>query len=303
MTLDQLLALHAIVTEGTFRGAAQSLHKSQSAISHMLKKLEEEVELTLLSREAYRPSLTPAGEVFYRQTTKVLQHMQDLNSTAKNLSQHQEATLQLAVSATYPITGLLTIIKQASNIYPTTHIRLSSEAMGGAAERLLRDNADIVIATMDGINTEQVEAVPFTNITIIPVAHPHFTPAASAHIKTINDMQSYTQIIVAGSSSKDYAQSRDLLPGGLRWTVSDFATKKEILLAGMGWGGMPEHLISTELAQGRLVPIQVEGYPPRQSQLYQIRQRNRSSGIVAQYLWEQLLHANHAKQTTSPSKP
>lgn len=64
MTYEQLIVLHAIVTEGTFRGAAERLHKSQSAISHMLKKLEAEIDMVLLSREAYRPKLTPAGESF-----------------------------------------------------------------------------------------------------------------------------------------------------------------------------------------------------------------------------------------------
>ena len=42
MTYEQLIVLQAIVTEGTFRGAAERLNKSQSAISHMLKKLETE---------------------------------------------------------------------------------------------------------------------------------------------------------------------------------------------------------------------------------------------------------------------
>ena len=75
MTYEQLVVLHAIVTEGTFRGAAERLNKSQSAVSHMLKKLETEVEIILLSREEYRPTLTPEGKVFYRQATRVMQQM------------------------------------------------------------------------------------------------------------------------------------------------------------------------------------------------------------------------------------
>lgn len=289
MTYDQLIVLHAIVTEGTFRGAAERLNKSQSAISHMLKKLELEIDVTLLSREEYRPKLTAVGEVFYRQSMRVMQQMNALGSVAKTLSAKQEAEVFLAVTATFPLKPILEVIGTVKSEYPATHIRLSRESMGGPIERLLRNDADIVIATMDGVPVDQVEAVPFSEVTILPVAHPDFEPARSAHIKTIAEMQIYTQVIVADSSSGSFTQSRDLLPGGLRWTVSDFAAKKEILLAGLGWGGIPEHMIAKELADGKLVSLAVEGYPPRQSRLFQFRKRDKEVGIVAQSIWEKLV--------------
>jgi DNA-binding transcriptional LysR family regulator len=289
MTYEQLIVLHAIVTEGTFRGAAEKLNKSQSAISHMLKKLETEIDIVLLSREAYRPTLTSAGEVFYRQATRVMQQMQELGSTAKNLSAKQEAEVFLAVTATYPLKQLLEIIGSITLQYPMTHIKLSGESMGGSLERLLRNDADIIISTMDGVPVDQVEAIPFAEVTILPVAHPDFEPAQCSHMKTIIEMQSYTQIVVGDSSSGAFTQSRDLLPGGLRWTVSDFTAKKEILLAKLGWGGIPTHMIKDELNYGKLVPLNIEGYPPRQSHLFQIRKRDKDVGIVAQSIWERLM--------------
>ncbi len=288
MTYEQLVVLHAIVTEGTFRGAAEQLNKSQSAISHMLKKLETEIDILLLSREAYRPTLTTGGEVFYRQATRVMQQMKELRNIAKNLRAKQEPEVFLAVTATFQLKPVLEIIGTITADYPATHIRLSRESMGGPIERLLRNDADIIIATMDGVPVEQVEALPFAQVTIVPVSHPDFEPARSTHMKTISEMQSYTQVVVADSSSGEFAQSRDLLPGGLRWTVSDFAAKKEILLANLGWGGIPTHMIENELAEGELVSLNVEGYQRRQSHLFQIRKRDRDVGIVAQSIWENL---------------
>ncbi len=288
LTHEQLIVLHTIVTEGTFRGAAEKLHKSQSAISTMLKKLEDEVQFSLLSREAYRPKLTPEGEVFYRQSTRVIQQMQQLVSVATNINAKQEAEVFLAVTATFPLKSVLEMIGAVKANYPATHIRLSRENMGGPIERLLRGDADIIIASMDGVPTEQVEAIPFSEVTIMPVAHPNYEPATTAHMKTDSEMQSYTQVVVAHSGSDTYSQSRDLLPGGLRWTVSDFAAKKEILLAELGWGGIPTHMITEELKSGKLVPLNIESYPPRQSHLFQMRKRSSNVGIVAQSIWEKL---------------
>lgn len=288
ITFEQLVVLHAIVTEGTFRGAAERLNKSQSAISHMLKKLEAQISITLLSREAYRPTLTPEGEVYYRQATRVMQQMKELSIVAKNLNAKQEPEVFLAVTATFPLKPVLDVIGTIKDEYPATHIRLSRDSMGGPIERLLRNDADIIIATMDGVPVEQVEALSFAQVTIVPVAHPDFEPARSSHMKTISEMQSYTQVVVADSSSGEFAQSRDLLPGGLRWTVSDFAAKKEILLAKLGWGGIPTHMIESELARGELVILNVEGYQKRQSHLFQMRKRDKDVGIVAQSIWEKL---------------
>jgi DNA-binding transcriptional LysR family regulator len=299
MTYDQLLTLHTIVTEGTFRAAAEKLNKSQSALSHMIKKLEDTIDLKLLSRAEYRPKLTPEGEVFYRQALRVIQQMQQLDGQVRSLNTTQEAQVFLAVTATYPLKPLLAVIGDIRSQYPATHIRLSRESMGGTIERLFDEDANMIIATMDGVPTEQVEAVPFSKITIIPVAHKDFEPARSSHMKTLNEMQSYTQIVVADSSSGKYEQSRDIMPGSFQWTVSDFAAKKEILLSKMGWGGLPEHLIRDELASGELVPLNIENFPPRHSLLYLIRKRDANVGIVARSIWQQLLDISSRVPFTS----
>ena len=78
MTLDQLVALDAIIATGTFRAAADRLHKAQSAVSHQIRKLEAELNFDLFSRDEYRPRLTPEGEVFFRETARVLEQVRRL---------------------------------------------------------------------------------------------------------------------------------------------------------------------------------------------------------------------------------
>ncbi|WP_310620320.1 LysR family transcriptional regulator [Flexibacterium corallicola] len=289
MTHEQLVVLKAIVTQGTFRAAAEHLNKSQSALSHMLKKLEDEVGVELLSRAEYRPKLTPEGEVFYRNATRVLFSMQELKNVANCLSAKQEAEVVVAVDGIYPLSPLLGLVSEMAKSYPATHIRLTRESMGGVIERLYREEADIIITTIHGVAADMIEALPHASTTMIPVAHRDFEPAKTSYLKSTSEMQNYTQIIVADSSQGDSKQTRGLLPGGLKWTVSDFPTKKEILLKGMGWGGMPDHYVQDELEQGELVALNVEGYPDVHVPLFQMRKRGSSVGIVAQAIWEKLL--------------
>lgn len=288
MTLEQLRALDAIVATGAFRAAAERLNKSQSAVSHLIRALEEELELPLFSRAGYRPVLTPAGEAFHREAVRVLRQTDALRRTAAALRARQEPELRVAVTATMPLDPVLAALGEIGALYPATHLRVTTEAMGGPVARLMADEADLALATLDGVPADAVEASPVAEITILPVASPALAPAQRPGLKTASEMQGYAQIVVAGTGGPEYGQSRDLLPGGKRWTVSDFQAKRQVILAGLGWGGMPSHLIGEELRDGRLVALEVEGFPPRHSRIFKIRRRARAVGVVAAALWERI---------------
>ena len=81
---------------------------------------------------------------------------------------------------------------------------------------------------------------------------------------------------------------RDLLTGGQQWNVSDFLTKKSVILAGLGWGGMPEHMIQAELESGGLDGLTVDGFPTRHTEIYAIRRRDKPMGRVTSEIWEAL---------------
>ena len=76
--------------------------------------------------------------------------------------------------------------------------------------------------------------------------------------------------------------------GGQRWTVSDFAAKKSVIKAGLGWGGIPEHLMVQDLANGELIPLTVEGYPPRHTEIFAIRRRDQAAGRVMSEIWNSI---------------
>ncbi|MEM7721346.1 MAG: LysR family transcriptional regulator [Pseudomonadota bacterium] len=288
MTLDQLLALDAIVASGTFRAAAERLHKAQSAVSHQIKKLESELGFRLLSRDDYRPQLTPEGEVFFREATRVLEQVTQLKAVAAGLRGDQEPMISIAISATTSLDPILNVLGNVGREFPSTQIKVVTEMMGGPLKRLMSGDADLIIASLVDVPIEEVETLPVGSITIRPVVSPNFPAAQRPGVRSRRDMQAYTQVVVAGTGGRDYDQSRDLLSGGQRWTVSDFQAKKSIIKAGLGWGGIPEHLIEAELASGELVPLNVESFPPRHTEIFAIRRRDRLVGQVMAAIWASL---------------
>lgn len=288
MKHDQLIALDAIVATGTFRGAAERLHKSQSAISHTIRQLEEELELELLSREAYRPALTPAGEIFYREASRVLRQMQGLRATASRLRAREEPELTIAVSATMDLPTLLPALADTGRSHSATHLRLRMEMMGGPIARLMEGKADIALASLDGVPLDAVEAEPVAEITIRPVAAPGLGLPAGSRALSASEMQSHVQVVAAGTGGTAHEQSRDLLPGGLKWTVSDLAAKKQVILAGLGWGGLPDHMTVEERRSGALLSLNLEGFPLRRTMIFKMRRRDQAIGVVADDLWSKI---------------
>ncbi len=285
MTHDQLVAFEAIVANGTFRGAAERLNKSQSAVSHAIAALEAELGISLLSREGYRPRLTPEGEVFFRETSRVLHQFRALRATAVRLAAAEEPELRLAITATLPMTRLLPVLAEIGRRFPATSLRLATETMGGPYGRLTEGRADLALATLDGVAVDEVEARAIAEVTILPVAAPRLAANLADGVLSVAGLQGYPQIVVAGTGGPRHEQSRDLLAGAQRWTVSDFAAKREVILAGLGWGGLPDHLIAEDLAAGRLVVLEIDGFPPRRSLIHAIRRRDAPPGPVASELW------------------
>jgi DNA-binding transcriptional LysR family regulator len=252
----------------------------------MIKNLEHELSVQLLSREKYRPVLTAEGAIFYEKALQVLEQMNELAGLAKRLSKHEESIVTLAVNAVCPLRPVLQTLKEVQSLYIATQIKLSTEQMGGAMEQLFESNADLIISTQTDIDTSIMEAKPYKTVEIIPVAHRDYPPARSDALKSISDMQPFVQVVVADSSQSRSKQTLDVMPHSRRWVVTDFASKKEIILNGMGWGGLPEYMVRQELAGGELVRLSVSGFDIRHSQLYLIRRMDKPVGVVSQAIWQ-----------------
>ena len=120
-------------------------------------------------------------------------------------------------------------------------------------ERLLESEADLAIAPLRDGQTTQLEAVPLMEVTLVPVAAPQFPAANTDHELSLEEINKYVHVLVQDSSRRTLSSKlKSLLEESNTWHVSDHYTKKEIILAGLGWGRLPEHMITEELRRSTL---------------------------------------------------
>jgi DNA-binding transcriptional LysR family regulator len=291
MTYEQLCAFLAVAGEGSFTRASDALHKSQPAVSKLVRNLESELGVELFDRTQYRARLTDAGRLFLERATAVVEGTDALKTFGLQLAGKTEPIVRLAVEAVTPLGSIVRILRVLQQRYPTVRIELHTERLAGAAAALRDDRAEVVVGTKLGLEELRVEVAPFRTVRIVPVAHAgHPVAKARAPIPPAL-LRVHPQIVLRDSAQGEPSPSLNVLDGGLRWSVTDVAAKKEVILAGMGWGGLPEHVAADALAAGELVALRVPEFDVDAMELYAVRRRDRPHGVVATALWEELVRA------------
>ncbi len=96
----QLRAFSALARTGSFTQAAKELFLSQSAVSHSMKALEEDVGCRLLDRVGKKVFLTQAGEQLLAHSEKILREMKAARDSLQQLGKWGKGRLRLGASAT-----------------------------------------------------------------------------------------------------------------------------------------------------------------------------------------------------------
>ena len=231
MTLEQILTIEAIVQHGSFKAAADFLHKSQPSISMAIKKLEEEYQVTLFSRDEYRPSLTNEGRIFFEKARSVLKEFRELELTAEQMTRGEEVELRISIDSVSPVSLILKFLKRFFSQHPKTRLQLSFEVLNGTLERLIDGEVDFAITPI--IEGEwAVEKLPLTKTIMIPVMR-----ADLIKEKKVTDaiLRQHNQIVLADSARRVKKASSGILEGGKSLTLSEISFKKELILQGLGW--------------------------------------------------------------------
>jgi DNA-binding transcriptional LysR family regulator len=101
-----LLALRAVITEGTVTAAAQRLHRTQPVMSRQIAQLESNLGFALFRRQGRRLLPTAEGLSFYRETERAFAALAEIESSARDISEGRNAPLRI-VAQSHLVHGLL----------------------------------------------------------------------------------------------------------------------------------------------------------------------------------------------------
>ncbi len=284
MTFEQLLVFHKIVHAGSFKAAAEGMHKTQPAISFSIKKLEEEMEVELFDRSAYRPTLTAHGKALFERSLTIIQGMHDLETLGKSFQKKEEPEIGLSLDGICLNPDLLKLLKNFSDQHPYTKLNMCFDILSEAEQRVLLKETQFGI-THFVTDKNLLEITPITSVKMVPVMNRELYKEKK--IKNQNDLLTVEQIVVADKNPK--GASFGLLENGKKWRLNDANFKREIIMAGMGWGHLPYPSVEREIKEKKIVVLDFEDIHPRELEIYLIRLKKHQFGPVAKKLWEELI--------------
>lgn len=299
-SIDQLRVFLAVVETGSFSAAARRLDRAQSAVTYAVQKLEEQAGLDLFDRRAYRPALSEAGRALLPCVHMILEAVDGFKIVADGMASGLEAEITIVVEAMFPMALLVVVLGELQKQFPSVQTRLQVESLGAAREAIVAGRADIglVIPAEDGGEALHFEAV--TEIELVAVAAPSHPLASISKVIGTEDLRSHLQLVFSDRSDQGRWPDRGVV--GLRtWRLADLGAKHSMLLAGLGWGSMPLHIVEGDLSNGRLVRLQPalwDGFAHLPHlPIVVARRRDKVLGMAGRWIFERL--AQLGRQDTS----
>jgi DNA-binding transcriptional LysR family regulator len=263
-TLEQWAVLAAVIDRGGFAQAARALHRSQSAISYAVARLQESLDVPLLGVQGRKAVLTAHGETLLRRARPLLQELSTLEDLAASLQRGWESQLNLVVDVAYPRERLLRIVAELGAACPHTQLQLADAVLSGAEEAISARSADVVVTSRvpAGYLGDYLLDVPFTAI-----AHPDHALLQLQRPLAAADLAHHTQVVVRDSGRR---QPRDegWLGAERRFTVSSMEASLAMVTAGLAFAWLPEHLAAPAIATGTARTLPLETGATRNVALY-----------------------------------
>jgi len=266
ITLEQWQSLIGVVEAGGYAQAAERLHKSQSAISYAVQKIESLLVVKAFEIQGRKAILTPTGQMLYRRALALVDEANDLERAAHRLSAGWEAVISIAAEVLFPSRLLLSCLKQFSDESPYTRVELIESVLGGTSDALVKGEVDLAISPQlpPGFLGDLLMRVKL--LAVAHSAHPlHHQDRELSNL----DLQAYRHVVVRDSGSN--RDSRAItVEVNQRWTVSQISTSIEAVSLGYGFAWLPEEHIREELQKGILKPLPLREGAMREAPLYLI---------------------------------
>ena len=261
-TIRQLQVFEAVARNLSFTKAADELHLTQPAVSMQIKQLESSVGLPLFEQVGKKVHLTEPGEVLLVHSRKVMECLGAARHELNDLKGVEAGRLKIAVVSTVNYFAAR-LLAEFTALYPGVQISLDVTNRRDVIQKLESNEPDIVLMGQPPQDLEVVSE-PFMINPLIAIASPGHPLCSNAGLKA-GDLNGETFVIREEGSGTRNAMQRffeewSIEPGRIIEMRGNEAIKQSVE-AGIGLAVVSRHTVQLELDVGRLVELEVQGFP------------------------------------------
>ncbi len=286
LTLHQLRTFRAVAEQLSFSVAAQELSISQPSVSYQVKELETVLGLPLIDRLGKRVRLTEAGQVLYEYARRTLALLDEAALVMEQMRGIERGTLRVGASTTVGIYVVPLALGGYKKLHPNLAMSLEIGSRDVLQDRLKQCALDLAVLSLPVADPDLV-TTPFMEdelVMVVPAGH----PLAHRRSLTLRDFAEESFLIREPESGTRLAVELAARRAGVDLKVGmelgSNGAIKHAVEAGLGVAVLSSRAVELERRGGRLVVVDIEGFPIRRPwSIVHLRRRHLPSA-VAQFI-------------------
>ncbi|APZ43993.1 LysR family transcriptional regulator [Acidihalobacter ferrooxydans] len=240
-----LAIIREIARQGSLTAAAEVLCLTQSALSHAMKKLEQQVGAPLWRREGRRLRLTQAGEHLLGVANRLLPQLEQAEDTLRQFARGERGLLRIGMECHPCHEWLLRVVAPYLAQWPDVDVDVKQAFQFGGIGGLFAHEIDLLV-TPDPLHRPGLHFEPvFAYELVLAVAHGH----RLAGVPHIEPEQLVDEVLISYPVPTDRLDlyTRFLLPAGVRPRRRKLIETTDIMLqmvaGGRGVAALPRWLV------------------------------------------------------------
>lgn len=244
MNLQEIRYLVALAEQRHFGRAAEACNVSQPTLSSQIRKLEEELGVTLLERTNKRVALTPVGSQILQHARRALFESQQMESVAQAARDPLVGPIKLGVIPTLAPYLMPLILKPLNQSYPGLSIELWEDQTRSLIDGMRNHRLDAALLATPAESPEITEIALFDEplLAVLPTNHRMATAkrvteeSLSKELLVLADGHCLANQVLAACGARHMAK-HPRLPGTMQ--ASTVETLVNLVAAGYGTTLLP----------------------------------------------------------------
>jgi DNA-binding transcriptional LysR family regulator len=264
----------AVVSTGSFTGAAERLGISRALTSKYVGQLEDHLGVRLLNRTTRQLNVTEVGQAYFERCRQIVDEIDELESAVSDQQTAPRGRLLIAAPTTFGEMFLAQAVARYLGEYPEVSIEL---VLADRFVNLVDEGFDLAVR-IGNLKDSSLIARRLASCRIVVCASPEYLQRAGSPTKP-DDLERHCCIYDTNQGSGNSWPFRDddhrfrvNVKGNLR--VNGAVAVREAMLAGHGVGYSPAYAIGEELRTGKL-EIVLENYESDELGIYAVYPHNR----------------------------
>lgn len=208
-----LRSIRAIHEAGGLARAAERLNLTQSALSHQIKGLEEQVGMELFVRRSKPMKLSPAGQKLLRLAERILPEVATLEEEFRAIRAGRSGRLHMAIECHACFEWLFPVLERFRHAWPDIDVDIRPGLSFDALPALLREEVDLVVSS-DPEKLSGIEFLPLFDYQPVFVAAANHPLAAKPFVEA-EDFRDETLITYPVERRRLDVFTELLLPAGV----------------------------------------------------------------------------------------